>query len=410
MNMRLQGTVDLPGSKSESNRALMLAAYGGFPIEADNLSEAHDTVLLQKVLKQVEGCVPETGFTVDCEDAGTVARFMMTYLACRPGTWIMTGTQRLCERPMAPLIGALRQLGAQVECLGEEGGLPVRIQGKTLRGGKIELDASQSSQFVSSLLMAAPLWPQGLVVELLGRPSSLPYIDMTLDIMRQYGADAVRNGSDIVVRRKAYHPHHFTVSPDWSSASYWYEMMALGEGGELFLKGLKTNSIQGDSAVVEMFGKLGVKTNFLEDGVKLSKSKSNKLMWSEPITFDFVNTPDLFPSVFVTCIALHIDTIFIGVSTLSKKESDRINALIIELSKIYTFINIVTDDKIIIRKSSLRENQFDREKVVFNTYHDHRIAMSLASLCPQTGPVTVDDPAVVNKSYPGFWDALKLRT
>lgn len=405
MNKPLRGTVHLPGSKSESNRALMIAAYGGFPIEADHLSEAHDTFLLKTLLERVDHHSGPEMFTVDCEDAGTVARFMMTYLACKPGTWLLTGTERLCQRPMAPLIEALRHLGADI-IQPDRDTIPVIIKGKILKGGRVEIDASQSSQFASALLLAAPTWENGLKLKLKGNPVSMPYLEMTIKIMEHFGVQVVRSDDELVVVHQPYRPSPFKVSADWSSASYWYEMMALSQEGELLLKGLGANSLQGDIAVMDMFAKMGVNTEFFGNGARISKAKINLKSLSEPLVFDFNNTPDLFPSVFVTCVALGIDAVFKGISILSKKESDRTNSLITELSKIYTFINIVSNDMIIIKKSSLSDKGYNIKNVVFNTYHDHRVAMALAALAPQFGRVTVDEPSAVNKSYPDFWDEL----
>lgn len=402
MNHPLQGTVNLPGSKSESNRVLMIAAYGGFPLEIDNLSCAHDTVLLQSLLRQVKYRVSDEPLMVNCEDAGSVARFMMTYLACRPGTWLLTGTPRLCERPVAPLIVALRQLGAEIECLGDEGLLPVRINGKALEGGNVKLDTSLSSQFASSLLLAAPTWSQGLNLELAGQMSSLPYIDMTVAIMRHFGAEVVRHDRCITVRHRSYQCVGFAVSADWSAASYWYEMLALNNGGNLLLKGLRIDSLQGDAVVADLFKLLGVSTEQVADGVCIS-SKGSVNLFEKPLQFDFTETPDLFPSIFVSCVALHIRAEFFSLMTLYNKESDRVNSLISELLKKYTFINIIYDNKIVIDKSFLLDNEFNNRKIVFNTHQDHRIAMALAGLMPILCDISFDNPEVVNKSYPTFW-------
>ena len=406
MKNQLQGTINLPGSKSESNRALMIAAYGGFPLEADNLSDAHDTVLLKALLENQCATKSKEEVVVDCEDAGTVARFLMTYLANKPGTWLLTGTERLCQRPVAPLIDALRQLGADITCLKEPGCLPVRIHGKQLEGGGVELDTSLSSQFASSLLLASPTWKKGLRLSMKGNPVSEPYLAMTIEMMHHFGVRVDARGQTLTIAPQRYKSCRFSIEADWSAASYWYEMMALSEGGCLLLKGLAANSIQGDSVAVEMFGKLGVSTVFKTDGVLVSKVKNLESQCDEFLEFDFNSAPDLFPSIFVTCIVLNIKAVFKGISTLSKKESNRINALITELSKIYTFINIVTDYRIIIEKSSLKINYLDIKEVVFNTYEDHRVAMSLAALCPRFGTITVDKPLVVNKSYPAFWNEI----
>ena len=394
MNKLLQGTVNLPGSKSESNRALMIAAYGGFHTQVENLSEAHDTELLKKLLRQVDA-----SSSINCEDAGTVAHFLMTYLAGKPGIWTLTGTKRLCERPMAPLIDALRHLGAGIE--GDS--LPLKIIGKPLKGGHVTLDASQSSQFVSSLLLAAPMWKKGLELDLVGELASLPYIDMTLSMMRHFGADAIRNGRHLVVRSKPYQARAFEVSPDWSAASYWYEMMALCDGGELLLRGLKANSLQGDAIVADWFRQLGVATSFDDGGARLTKVKVDP----QELVFDVTNTPDLFPAIFVTCVAMHYRARFLGIRNLSIKESNRIDSLIFELSKFYKFNNILNSDEIVINKYIITKDIINNNKVLFNTYHDHRIAMALAPLKLLFDQVCFDDASVVTKSYPTFWEDMK---
>ena len=405
MSRTLKGTVTLPGSKSESNRALMIAAYGGFTPSIDNLSEAHDTVLLNALLDQVHHHNSSEPLTIDCEDAGTVARFLMTYLACTPGEWLLTGTERLCERPMAPLIDALRQLGADITPL-DQNGLPLRIHGKTLKGGAVTLDASLSSQFVSSLLLAAPTWDDGLQLTLTGETVSEPYIDMTLSMMRHFGVKVVRNGNTIVVAHQSYKSYHFTVSADWSAASYWYEMMALSAGGSLLLKGLQCDSIQGDARAVEFFKSLGVNTEFTIDGAWIS-SKGVLQPIEKPLEFDFQNTPDLFPSILVSCVVLNIDAVFNGITTLYIKESDRVNTLISELKKYYTFINIIDRNKLIILKSSLSNFSNNGRSLSFRTFGDHRLAMALAGLKVRISDVEIDRPGVVNKSYPAFWDDLR---
>lgn len=403
MGRRLHGTVTLPGSKSESNRALMIAAYGGFQPEFENVSEAHDTVLLQSLLEKVNHHGSSDVVKMDCEDAGTVSRFMMTYLAGVPGEWLLTGKERLQQRPMAPLIKALRQLGADMTCLEKEGCLPLLIRGKKLKGGHASLDASQSSQFISSLLLAAPTWENGLQLTLTAETVSGPYIDMTLSMMEYFGVQVIRNKEVISVAHQLYHPCRFTVSADWSAASYWYEMMALSAGGSLLLKGLHRDTLQGDVLVTELFKELGVDTVFVDDGALITSTGSFTPAQT-PLEFDFSDTPDLFPSVFVTCVALHISTVFKGISTLYHKESDRVNCLVSELSKIYTFNSIINNNSIILEKSLLSDNKSNNNKIVFNTYYDHRLAMALMGLSIKHNQVEIDHRDVVNKSYPAFWD------
>lgn len=398
MNRLLKGSVSLPGSKSESNRALMIAAYGGFPLDVDGLSDAHDTVLLKTLLEQssLRGASATKQSIIDCEDAGTVARFMLTYLANKTGIWQLTGTERLCQRPMAPLVDALRQLGAEI--IGDS--LPLKIVGKSLKGGSVTLDASQSSQFASSLLLAAPTWEHGLQLTLTGDPVSTPYLQMTIKIMEHYGIQVIREDGTITVTHQPYQYRPFAVSSDWSAASYWYEMMALSDGGELLLKWLINNSLQGDAVVAKWFEHFGVVTIFEEQGARLTKVPADP----HDLVFDFSNTPDLFPSIFVTSVALGYRARFQGVQNLSIKESNRVESLISELSKIYTFINIYSGDELVIDKSVLNESFSNTNNVIFKTYLDHRIAMSLAPLAMQIGSFHFDNPDVVTKSYPTFWD------
>lgn len=395
----LQGTIMLPGSKSESNRALMIAAYGGFSPEVVNRSEAHDTILLETLLKEAQN---KTHGRIDAEDAGTVSRFLMTYLASTPGEWQLTGNERLRQRPMAPLIKALQQLGAEIACEGEEGCLPVLIHGKRLEGGRVQLDASKSSQFVTSLLLAAPTWKEGLQLSLKGEIVSSPYISMTLAMMEQFGARVVCEGDTITVAHQWYGPNRFVVSADWSAASYWYEMLALSAGGRLLLKGLRRDVLQGDARVADLFKPLGIRTEYVDDGALITFDGLSRPV-EKQLEFDLSDTPDLFPAILVTCVVLHIECVFVGISTLFHKESDRVNSLITELSKVYTFINIIEDDKLVIGKSSLSDSLFIDRNLSFNTYRDHRVAMALAGLKLVFGEVAIKDSEAVNKSYPKFW-------
>ncbi|MBR3710728.1 MAG: 3-phosphoshikimate 1-carboxyvinyltransferase [Bacteroidales bacterium] len=411
--MKLNGSVCLPISKSESNRVLMIAAYGGFSLETENgeLSEAHDTVLLKALLKQtslrttpnVSGHSAEE-IVVDCEDAGTASRFLMTYLACLPGTWVLKGTSRMQQRPMAPLIETLRQLGADIKCLDAEGKLPVKIKGTRILGGRVEIDASKSSQFVSSLLLAAPTWEKGLRLRLKEGAVSLPYVDMTVSTMRHFGAVVERHDSEIVVLPGAYQSKKYMVSADWSAASYWYEMAALSEDCDLMLEGLKLDPLQGDSEVVELYQSFGVQTSCEPRGVHLTKTTVP--LPEKPLELDFSMKPDLFPAVFVTCVALHCPAVFRGIQNLALKESDRASVLITELSKIYSFKYTINHNEIIIDSSILVNQNNFHNRIVFRTFDDHRVAMALSGLSLVLGSVIIDRPEVVSKSYPTFWDEM----
>jgi 3-phosphoshikimate 1-carboxyvinyltransferase len=304
---------------------------------------------------------------------------------------------------MAPLIDALRQLGADIT--GDR--LPLKIIGHPIMGGHVTLDASQSSQFASSLLLAAPTWGQGLQLTLTGNPVSMPYLEMTIKMMEYYGVQVVRKGNTITVAHQPYQDKPFSVSPDWSAASYWYEMMAVSDGGSLILNGLRKKSLQGDAVVADWFRAFGVTTSFEGQGVRLTKNDGAFTLNFQPLTFDFTDTPDLFPSVFVTCVMLHYQARFQGIANLSLKESNRVDSLISELSKYYTFINILTSDEIVIDKSIFNESLINNNKVIINTYKDHRIAMALAPILLHGNQVVVDDPSVVTKSYPAFWENIK---
>ena len=371
-------------------------------MQVEHLSEARDTVLLQQLLAKIEKA--ETGLPceIDCEDAGTVARFLLTYLASREGVWVMTGAERMRQRPMKPLVDALRQLGADIVCLGREGFLPLQVTGKPLEGGTAEIDVSQSSQFVSSLVLAAPLWECGLTLSLKGEAVSVPYLEMTLSMMRLFGAEAQKNGSVISIRPQPYRSVPFVVSADWSGAAPWYELVALSEEGSILLKGLRQDGLQGDRKLTEMFEPLGVETFFQPEGARLVKAVAIG-DGSSQLSFDVTDTPDLFPAILATCVALHRSAVFYGIRNLMLKESNRVDSMISELSKIYTFINIINDNSLVIEKSLIRNDFVNGKDICFSTYQDHRVLMALAPLSAKTGLLSFDFPEVVSKSYPSFW-------
>ena len=397
------GEVALPPSKSESNRALMIAAYGEFEPDFQNLSDSNDTKVLMKALdslpfidsrlrtiprwNDIKG-MPQI---VDIADCGTAARFLTTHLACHEGDWLLTGTERMKQRPMVPIVEALRGLGADIQYVDKEGCLPLRIVGKPISGGKVTVDMSQSSQFASSLLLAAPMWPQGLEMELIGELSSLPYLEMTLTMMRHFGAKIEQSDRMIKVFPKHYHSMDFEIEADWSAASYWYELAALSEECEIRLHGLVgpstlrwasgttgsgASSLQGDVVIVDWMRQLGVGT-FVEDkAVVLRKIPFEK----RPLCFDFSAHPDLYPTMAATCAGLGIEARFLGIDNLHLKESDRVEAMQTELAKL------------------------SQQPVQFCAHNDHRIVMALAPLSMLVGPVDFDHPEVVEKSYPRFWE------
>ncbi|MCQ2301583.1 MAG: 3-phosphoshikimate 1-carboxyvinyltransferase [Bacteroidales bacterium] len=384
--------IQLPASKSESNRALTIAAYGGFAPDIQNLSESSDTQLLKRVFEDLG-----KSETVDVQDCGTAARFMLTFLACHEGHWMLTGTERMQQRPMQDLIVALRDLGADIQCLGKDGFLPVVIDGKSLHGGKVAVDVTRSSQFASSLLLAAPMWPNGLELELKGELNSMPYIDMTINMMRHFGAEVERNEREVVVEPKPYRPTPFVVEPDWSAASYWYEIAALSDECGILLKDLSLQSLQGDAKMAKMAEQLGVQTIAEKAGLRLKKIP----FASENLFFDFSDSPDLFPAVVAACAGLELEVHFAGVKNLSSKESDRVEAMKTELSKLGAQLVKISENELKLLPSVLQN--IDCKDLKFNAYNDHRIAMALTPLCLKLGSVGVDHPEVVAKSYPGFW-------
>lgn len=383
--MKLFCDITLPSSKSESNRVLMIAAYGGFEPDFQNLSDSGDTMVLSEALRKAQS----GELIIDIADCGTAARFMTTYLACLEGDWLLTGTERMKQRPMAPLVEALRRLDADIQYVEKEGCLPLRIHGEALSGGKTSVDMSQSSQFASSLVLAAPMFPQGLELELLGELNSLPYLDMTLALMRHFSAHAERHGKMVVVKPQPYQQQHFTIEPDWTAASYWYEMAAFSEECGIRLHGLAgpsalrqaqgpsgTLSLQGDAIIAEWMTQLGVGTFIDCDDIVLRKIPIE----IQPLHFDFSQHPDLYPTMAATCAGLKLDAVFTGLDNLTLKESDRVEAMQQELAKL------------------------GEPEVHFCAHNDHRIAMALAPLSMLFGPVAFDHPEVVEKSYPHFWD------
>ena len=387
--MKLHCDITLPASKSESNRALMIAAYGGFSPDFQNLSVSHDTKILAEAISKAQNGLSE----IDIADCGTAARFMSTYLACHEGEWLLTGTERMKQRPMAPLVKALCLLDAEIQYVENEGFLPLRIKGKLFQGGKVAVEMSQSSQFASSLLLAAPMFSKGLELELFGELSSLPYLDMTVTMMRHFGASVERKGSTVVVKPQTYQYQPFTIEPDWTAASYWYEMAAFSEECEIRLRSLKVpelavaehsrsvegskgrSNLQGDAIIAKWMAQLGVGTFVDGNDLVLRKIPFEK----RPLTFDFSPYPDLYPTMAATCVGLHLDAHFTGLENLALKESNRVEAMRTELAKL------------------------GPRPIHFSAHNDHRVVMALAPLSMCVGPVSFDHPEVVEKSYPNYW-------
>ncbi len=417
--MKLHCDIQLPASKSESNRALMIAAYGGFAPDFQNLSDSNDTFVLANALREIQ----KNKAVLDIADCGTAARFLTTYLACRKGEWILTGTERMKQRPIGPLVETLKWLGADIQYVGKEGCLPLQIKARAIVGGQAAVDMSQSSQFASSLLLAAPMWPEGLDLELEGGLNSLPYLDMTLNIMRHFSAQVERKGNRVIVLPKPYCSADFTVFPDWTAASYWYEIAALSDECEIKLLGfaahlsldksndLSTNafepienlspmfSLQGDALVADWMRQLGVETQSAGNAIVLRKMPFGKKSFS----FDFSHHPDLFPTMAATCAGLQVEARFTGISTLKLKESDRVKAMQLELAKIGTQLVYLADNELVLKPALALPYYEKSAPLLFSSHNDHRVVMALAPLALKVGAVGFDFPQVVEKSYPRFW-------
>lgn len=414
----IRTSIQLPASKSISNRALIIHALGKGDCLPENLSDCDDTRVMVKALT-------EGGDTIDILAAGTAMRFLTAYFSITPGQRILTGTARMQQRPIQLLVDALRQLGADIAYTNREGFPPLRIRGKEpnnceLKNCKQEnceqevceqekketlcseltLQGNVSSQYISALLMIGPMLPHGLTLHLSGNIISRPYIDLTLQLMGEFGAKAEwTSESTITVHPQPYHSVPFTVESDWSAASYWYEMAALSEEAEIELTGLFPNSYQGDSRGRELFSQLGVETAFTPHGVKLTKSGQRV----ERMEADLVDIPDLAQTFVVTCALLNIPFRFTGLQSLKIKETDRITALRNELRKLGYAIE-EENDSVLYWNGERCEAEVSP---LIATYEDHRMAMAFAPAAICCPSVRIAHPHVVSKSYPRYWDDLR---
>lgn len=386
-------SVQLPASKSICNRALILNALSYSPYEIQNLSDCDDTDVMVKALNSNDS-------HFDVKAAGTAMRFLTAFLSKVVGEWTITGTERMKNRPIRILVDALNAVGAKIEYLEKEGFPPLRIMGSALQGGEISLDGGVSSQYISALLMIAPLMEKGLTLHLQGKVISKPYIHLTLQLMKQYGVESEWGGSTIKVAPQSYRPLPYTVESDWSAASYWYEMMALSQQAEIELKGLFKESLQGDAAGAKLFAQLGVATDYKAGGVVLRKNGNV----CQKLIYDFVNEPDLAQTFVTTCAFMDIPFRFTGLQSLKIKETDRIEALKCELRKLGY---VLTDTNGSILEWNGERCEPEAHPVI-TTYEDHRMAMAFApaSLVRKEG-IEIAHPEVVSKSYPHFWENLE---
>ena len=398
---QLNAIVSLPASKSISNRALIIYALSGGHLLPHNLSDCDDTEVILDALRYM----PQE---INIKAAGTAMRFMTAYLSVMRGTHVITGTERMKHRPIRILVDALRELGADIEYVGEEGYPPLRITGRSLQGGTLEIDGNVSSQYISALLMIGPVLEKGLEVRLVGDIISKPYIDLTLWMMREFGADAEWTAGDtITVRPQPYKNREYFIENDWSGASYWYEMVALtgSRDTEVKLSGLMDGSKQGDSIVRYIFSLLGVKTTF--ETKETNKPQTVTLKCNgrcvPKLEYDFVNAPDLAQTVVATCVAKGVPFHFKGLATLKIKETDRIEALKREMRKLGYVLEDRNDSELIWNGERCEPSM----EAGIDTYEDHRMALAFAPMALKHDGIVINNPQVVTKSYPYFWQGLQ---
>ena len=391
----IHADISLPSSKSISNRALIINALSYSPYPLRNLSDSDDTKILQAALYSNHS-------KFDIGHAGTAMRFLTAFLAKIVGSWEVTGSERMQQRPISILVDALRELGAKIEYIKNEGFPPLRITGSHLSGKTIELDGSISSQYISALLLIAPTLENGLTLKLAGEITSRSYIELTLGLMARFGVQYHWEENTITVPEQNYFPLDFTVESDWSGASYWYEILAMCDSGEVFLENLELDSLQGDAGIADWFNPFGIVSRQQDGGVLLSKTENHV---PEKLTRDFIENPDVAQTMACLCVTKNIPFHFSGLKTLKIKETNRIAALQNELAKFGAEITEPSEGELAWDGKINPENC--TEKPLIETYHDHRMALAFAPMALAGKPVFIDDPMVITKSYPDFWNDLK---
>ena len=389
---RVEATVQLPSSKSICNRVLILHALAKGNDEIRNLSDCDDTQVMRDALRDMPP-------VIDIKAAGTAMRFLTAYLSVTEGTHVLTGTARMRQRPIKVLADALRTLGADIRYAGDEGFPPLEITGRKLAGNAVSLPGDVSSQYVSALLMIGPVLENGLRLTLTGEIVSRPYINLTLELMREFGAQAGWVAENCIeVASRPYVPRPYFVESDWSAASYWYEIAALSGDARIVLPGLFESSFQGDAKVSELFERLGVHTSFRNGSVVLEKRGAPVAR----MEYDFVNQPDLAQTFVVTCAMLDVPFRFSGLQSLKIKETDRIAALIAEMRKL-GFVLTETGGSVLSWDGTRCKGE---PYPAIDTYEDHRMAMSFAPAALKLKELRVNHPEVVSKSYPRYWENL----
>jgi len=401
LDKKIEGTIKLDGSKSLSNRALIIQALCEDDFEISHCATADDVETMKELLAS-------SGEVRDAHHAGTTFRFLCSYLSLQEGEQTLTGSDRMQQRPIGALVDALRSIGAKIDYLENEGYPPLRIGelDKNNYKKEVEVSAGISSQFITSLLLIAPSLPQGLAITLVGDLVSRPYLEMTLKMMSYFGVEHTWDGQKIVVEQQKYKARDIKIEADWSAASYYYILAAFSESTELRLEGLDKISLQGDSSIAEVMEAFGITTEYQENAVILRTGGPEKQL----LDHDFINDPDIAQSVAVACAGAGKPGIFSGLKTLKIKETDRIAALQKELAKVQVYFSLMPPK---FAKNSKKEFYMLDGKATqsdeipdFDTYKDHRMAMAFAPL-GMLFPILVNEPDVVSKSYPAYWNDLQ---
>jgi 3-phosphoshikimate 1-carboxyvinyltransferase len=394
---KIQASIALTGSKSESNRALILQALSQGLVSVENLSQAADTQTLLHILNTQLGT--QNPQHIDVGPAGTAMRFLTALLATQPGEYTLTGSQRMKERPIGILVNALQKLGAHINYIEQDGYPPLLIKGPfEQKETKIRIQGNVSSQYISALLLIAPSLPKGLCLELEGELTSKPYVEMTLAMLQQVGIQHSWEGNQICIKQQAFNASTLTVEPDWSAASYWYALAALAQEANLSMPHLQAYSLQGDSKITELMANFGITSQFKNGELLLTKESKIP----ERKIFDLKDCPDLAQTLIVCCAVLGHEATFTGLETLKIKETDRVKALQTELAK----IGVTLIEKNLTYKLDCSKRVLPK-KIQIATYEDHRMAMAFAPLALLIDEVEILEPQVVAKSYPHFWDDLK---
>jgi 3-phosphoshikimate 1-carboxyvinyltransferase len=386
----ISGSINLEASKSISNRLLIIRELCDNKFDIENLSNAKDTRILTKILNDFK-----SQNDINCEDAGTALRFALAFLATKDGNWAVSGSKRMHERPIKPLIDCLLELGAEIKYLNKNGFPPIEIKGGELKSEKLIIKGNISSQFISALLMIAPTIENGLTLEITSKVLSKPYIDMTLSLLSEFGINYNWENNLIKVEQQNYIAKNIKVENDWSAASFWYSFLALSKSGEIKIPNLYANSIQGDSVLSSIYSKLGVKTEFNEDSIVLHKTKNIV----KEIELDLSNHPDLALPIIVTIAGLGVKAHLMGLESLKIKESNRLESIKKELRK-FNISCEIDSSSIKIKESQ----NIVKPKSTIECHNDHRIAMSIAPLSMKVDSIKFDNKNVVNKSYPKFWE------